>query len=1004
MKDQVFLGVNSFFIMTRRNRFLLPPFKGKFGPSEASESASVRAFKRKKILLFTDSRGQHKPTGQDHLIFGERLQQDARLDVDMFLCPMKWTTTLDFLEMFDAEKLKSYDAIILWTGIVDWSPRPVSSAVNDLYDNRKISNLDGVGLNTRDYSKKVVNNKKRIFDSVFGAERMRAHFAALFETVYAGEKTCNMYDLEMAHDLLSRLFRIPNLIYINANRFVPGWEGDFKKGRPENISLTHAYSDLFTDALSGVAKVIDLRKWSKDEVKAYTCDNIHVTRAGSDYIYEEIMRALDMQAAEVPATNVSWSDANAKLNAAITGLLEFGKGLATSFSALAPLERFIGAKQRKLLAAVKADKYLATLIIGFRLRPGDEIRERNLMFVLDWLEYHYSGLFDVLLVEQDICSRFDLAKLKMGKHVRHEFIYNPGEYNRGWGYNVAVQHFCAESKIVALMDTDVLTGANFVREIMDCHAKYDAVSPYQNIYYTSEAEASHIYETYGLGHLTDAARIKNPVTVAGGILIANRDVYLALKGFEQYVGYGCEDRALDVTLFNHLPHDRIRLAPVTYVHLYHPRDSEGRSRFKEIYAHLVENYGCKYEPSLEPFDFIHKACSHVGPQKTLQMMRSRADGFADLNLYRRGKPLPANGSRTRGVAASGSNVIYPPDFISLREYKEKEIYKAAPAPDSDELASFYNAYKGKRCFIIGNGPSLNKHDLSLLKDEYTFGVNSFYYKTRETGFVPFFYVVEDSSVMKENIEEIKKYNAPFKFFPTIYKNLHPKRPNTFFFRMNRSFYEKSSPNYVVPRFSTDATDVLYCGQSVTYINLQLAYFMGFEEVYLIGMDFSYRIPESHKRTGDVLLSDTDDPNHFHKDYFGKGKTWKDPKLDRVAMNYRLAKLVYECVGRRIYNATFGGYLDIFKRVAFNSLFRGSDARLHGKSPILCYPPTLGAPNVALESERKINGGDSIAVANKLFASGKYYDCAIMCDRLFKERGLTMYRNLAERARLHLRSR
>ena len=40
------------------------------------------------------------------------------------------------------------------------------------------------------------------------------------------------------------------------------------------------------------------------------------------------------------------------------------------------------------------------------------------------------------------------------------------------------------------------------------------------------------------------------------------------------------------------------------------------------------------------------------------------------------------------------------------------------------------------------------------------------------------------------------------------------------------------------------------------------------------MDFNYVIPETHKRTGDVLLSDTDDPNHFHKDYFGKGKLGK----------------------------------------------------------------------------------------------------------------------------------
>ena len=96
--------------------------------------------------------------------------------------------------------------------------------------------------------------------------------------------------------------------------------------------------------------------------------------------------------------------------------------------------------------------------------------------------------------------------------------------------------------------------------------------------------------------------------------------------------------------------------------------------------------------------------------------------------------------------------------------------------------------------------------------------------------------------------------------------------------------------------------------------------MGFTDIYLIGMDFDYVIPKSHERRGDLIVSTTDDPNHFHKDYFGKGKTWKDPKLDRVAMNYRQAKISYEAVGRRIYNSTIGGRLEIFERADFAALF------------------------------------------------------------------------------------
>ena len=54
-------------------------------------------------------------------------------------------------------------------------------------------------------------------------------------------------------------------------------------------------------------------------------------------------------------------------------------------------------------------------------------------------------------------------------------------------------------------------------------------------------------------------------------------------------------------------------------------------------------------------------------------------------------------------------------------------------------------------------------------------------------------------------------------------------------------------------------------------------------------------------------------NHFHPDYFGKGKTWHDPKLDNVEIAYKFYKLVYEHSGREVINCTVGGNLDVFKR-------------------------------------------------------------------------------------------
>lgn len=236
------------------------------------------------------------------------------------------------------------------------------------------------------------------------------------------------------------------------------------------------------------------------------------------------------------------------------------------------------------------------------------------------------------------------------------------------------------------------------------------------------------------------------------------------------------------------------------------------------------------------------------------------------------------------------------------------------------LKGLHNKFSGERCFIVGNGPSLNEHDLSFLKDEYSFGVNSIFYMTEKNGYKPTFYVVEDGHVINDNIDAISDYDVEYKFLPAIERRKFHRNLNAIFLNLNRGFYEPLSPNFDMPRFSTLADRVLYCGQSVTIVNLQLAYYMGFTEVYLIGMDFSYDIPSSAEVSGKDILSTEDDCNHFDPRYFGKGKKWHDPKLHNVLASYVHCKNMFEKNGRKIFNATVGGKLETFERVDYKSLF------------------------------------------------------------------------------------
>jgi hypothetical protein len=238
-----------------------------------------------------------------------------------------------------------------------------------------------------------------------------------------------------------------------------------------------------------------------------------------------------------------------------------------------------------------------------------------------------------------------------------------------------------------------------------------------------------------------------------------------------------------------------------------------------------------------------------------------------------------------------------------------------------DIKEFYVQKAKGRCFILGNGPSLNKINIDRLRSEVSFGVNSIFLMTRTNGFRPTYYVVEDNLVFTENQKDINSYDGVTKLLPKQYAEKLDCRDECFVFDMDTSFYNKRDPSlYAVPQFNVTSAPRFYCGQSVTYLNMQLAYYMGFAEVILVGMDFSYQKPSSHQQNGNHIHSQGDDPNHFHKDYFGAGKTWKDPRLGRVLRSYMRAKFEFESVGRKILNATPGGELELFPRVDFESLF------------------------------------------------------------------------------------
>ena len=223
------------------------------------------------------------------------------------------------------------------------------------------------------------------------------------------------------------------------------------------------------------------------------------------------------------------------------------------------------------------------------------------------------------------------------------------------------------------------------------------------------------------------------------------------------------------------------------------------------------------------------------------------------------------------------------------------------------LSQYKDKHRGQRCVIIGNGPSLNKMDLSFLKDEITFGMNRIYLMFDKYDFRPTYYVSVNPLVIEQSIEDILKIQAPkflsFNGLPYIHDS-------------SDIVFLKSLGG---PSFTKDpcVQGGLWEGYTVTYVAMQLAYFMGFNEVILIGVDHHFTTPGQPNQE---VVSNGDDSNHFHPGYFGKGIRWNLPDLENSEIAYSLAKQVFEADGRRIIDATLDGKLNIFPKENYKELF------------------------------------------------------------------------------------
>lgn len=273
-------------------------------------------------------------------------------------------------------------------------------------------------------------------------------------------------------------------------------------------------------------------------------------------------------------------------------------------------------------------------------------------------------------------------------------------------------------------------------------------------------------------------------------------------------------------------------------------------------------------------------------------------------------------------------IISPSSFQLLLEiYEDTDNWRKYTKKNK----LFFRCHESKeRCFIVGNGPSLKIEDLEMLKNEITFASNTIYAVYKNTNWRPNYYYSLDSFMwetlsQQEILEKI--LSGCDAAFTSLYGNMFQMKDNKEFEKLHYVI-PIAQINEVThyPLFSEDCSDVVFKWGTITYVMIQMAVYMGFKTIYLLGVDFTF----SHEMHADNSITINNINSHMEqiekeqerfyevvKKIYGYGYM---AKVDAQKEAYMSANRYAKEHGIKILNATRGGKLEVFERVDFDTLF------------------------------------------------------------------------------------
>ena len=245
-------------------------------------------------------------------------------------------------------------------------------------------------------------------------------------------------------------------------------------------------------------------------------------------------------------------------------------------------------------------------------------------------------------------------------------------------------------------------------------------------------------------------------------------------------------------------------------------------------------------------------------------------------------------------------------------YENRIISEFKNTKYAKKLRQFKSIHNGELCFIIGNGPSLIAEDLSLIaeKNITSFAFNRIYFMFDKTWWRPTYYASQDEKMLKNCTKEVNEMELQYKFIPL---NLH------YYYDIsidNALYFKMASSDTDSIHLSDDISEWVGNSNTVAITAMQLAAYMGFKKIYLIGVDHNFSTYVNDK--GEIVNDNT--VKDYFTDEYNKDKAeLYIPDIGKSTRDFIVAKKFCDERNIEVYNATRGGKLEVFPRVDFDEL-------------------------------------------------------------------------------------